>query len=95
MRTKKRNLLSSSKNEDDRVHKRSKDNENVGEANEAQQMINDMELDDNSTEYLSNDEIDQQSKQEKKNEDDKMSEDSQQVAYFSFSFLFFENFKDT
>ena len=93
MRTKKRNLISSPKNEDSRVHKRSKDDENVGEANEAQQMINDnddvefeleLELDDNSTEYLSNDEIDQQSKQEKKKEDDKMSEDSQQVAYFSF-----------
>ena len=89
MRTKKRNLISSPKNEDSRVHKRSKDDENVGEASEAQQMDNEdgldeLELDDNSTEYISNDEIDQQSKQEKKNEDDKMSEDSQQVAYFSF-----------
>ena len=86
MRTKKRNLISSPKNEDSRVHKRSKDER---EASEAQQMDNEdgldeLELDDNSTEYISNDEIDQQSKQEKKKEDDKMSEDSQQVAYFSF-----------
>ena len=86
MSTKKHKLLSSPKNKEDRVPKRSKDIAHVEETTESQrQTVDDDDrlesessLSDESNEFHSNDGIyDQQSELKNKKEDDKSSEDSQ------------------